>query len=90
MGSVWSSTHTVLATANASDVLKALKSHLRYRRLNFKQRALNRSPDPELEEQRRLDINRYNRQHNVTIWDNLRLGNVLIALSRDMILVSSA
>ncbi|KAJ6565763.1 hypothetical protein DFH09DRAFT_1081424 [Mycena vulgaris] len=75
MGSEWNrrltdvtlelcSTHPVLATADASDVLAALKSHLRYRRANFKKHALNRSPDPELEEQRRLDINKYNRQHN--------------------------
>ncbi|KAJ6616069.1 hypothetical protein B0H10DRAFT_1414733 [Mycena sp. CBHHK59/15] len=75
MGSEWNkrltdvtlelcSTHPVLATADASDVLAALKPHLRYRRANFKKNALNRSPDPELEEQRRLDINKYNRQHN--------------------------
>ncbi|KAJ7468359.1 hypothetical protein B0H11DRAFT_2239146 [Mycena galericulata] len=75
MGSAWNkrltdvtlelcSSHPVLATANTPEVLSAVQTHLRYRRRRFKQNALQRSPDPELEEQRRLDINQYNRQHN--------------------------
>ncbi|KAJ7163174.1 hypothetical protein C8R46DRAFT_1221960 [Mycena filopes] len=75
MGSKWNkhlvditlelcSVHPVLAMADASDVYKALTTHLRYRRQNFKRDALNRSPDPDAEEERRLETNRYNRQHN--------------------------
>ncbi|KAJ7717429.1 hypothetical protein DFH07DRAFT_785176 [Mycena maculata] len=74
MGSLWnkrliditlerSSTHPQLATADAQDVCSAVKTHLTYKRRQFKERALNRSPDPEFEEERRLEVNRYNRLH---------------------------
>lgn len=79
MGSKWNkrlldvtlelcSTHPILAVANALDVHTALKTNLRHRRLKFIKNALNRFPDPDLEEQKRTEINRYNRQHGVTIW----------------------
>ncbi|KAJ6567790.1 hypothetical protein B0H10DRAFT_1965248 [Mycena sp. CBHHK59/15] len=75
MGSEWNkrltdvtlelcSTDPLLAVANAPDVLRALKTHLRHRRGKFIETALNRFPDPDLVEQKRIDINRYNRQHH--------------------------
>ncbi|KAJ7631940.1 hypothetical protein DFH06DRAFT_1140296 [Mycena polygramma] len=78
MGSTWNkrlldvtlelcSTHALLSVANGLKVRHALRTHLRLRRSKFIKKALDRFPDADLAEEKRIAVNRYNRQHNVTI-----------------------